>query len=51
VLATIVSGFSVTLAPGHVVRPVLHVTLRPDDGLPMILGRRQRRRSNSLNGV
>jgi cytochrome P450 len=51
VLATIVSRFRVTLAPGHVVRPVLHVTLRPDDGLPMILGQRQPRRSNSLNGM
>jgi cytochrome P450 len=46
-LATIVNRFSLALPLGHVVRPVLHVTLRPDGGLPMILGLRQPRRSGA----
>jgi cytochrome P450 len=40
-LATILRRFRLDVAPGHQVWPVLHVTLRPRGGLPMILYRRQ----------
>lgn len=40
VLATIVRHFELELAPGHVVWPLLRVTLRPAGGLPMKLTRR-----------
>lgn len=42
VLATIVRHFRLTLVPGHPVWPVQKVTLRPKDGLPMRLERRER---------
>jgi cytochrome P450 len=43
VLATIVKNFDFEMKPGHVVRPVLRVTLRPAGGLPMkITSRRSR---------
>lgn len=35
VLATIVKQFKLQMAPGHSVKPVLRVTLRPAGGLPM----------------
>ena len=37
VLATIVKHFSFQLKPGHAVWPILQVTLRPANGLPMII--------------
>jgi cytochrome P450 len=37
VLATVVSRFSLQLAPGQAVWPLLRVTLRPGDGLRMIV--------------
>jgi cytochrome P450 len=40
VLAAIMNRFSLTLAPGHVVWPMLRVTLRPAGGLPMTVGLR-----------
>jgi cytochrome P450 len=40
VLAMIVKHFSFQLRPGHEVWPMLRVTLRPANGLPMILTRR-----------
>jgi cytochrome P450 len=36
VLANIVHRFRLELKPGHAVRPVQHLTLRPEGGLPMI---------------
>ncbi len=39
-LAAITRHFRLDLAPGHEVRPVQRVTLRPQGGLPMILRRR-----------
>jgi cytochrome P450 len=39
-LATLARHFDVALAPGHTVRPVQKMTLRPDRGMPMILTRR-----------
>ena len=36
-LAAITRHFRLDLAPGHEVRPVQRVTLRPQGGLPMIL--------------
>jgi cytochrome P450 len=39
-LAAITRHFRLDLAPGHEVRPVQRVTLRPQGGLPMILSRR-----------
>ena len=44
VLAAIVRRFSLRLKPGHAVWPTLRVTLRPANGLPMIL---EKRSSNS----
>jgi cytochrome P450 len=41
VLARIVRAFRLELEPGHVVKPVQRVTLRPDTGLPMRLIPRQ----------
>ena len=43
VLASILRKFKLSLAPGHQVRPVQHVTLHPQGGMPMILHRRQPR--------
>lgn len=40
VLANILHRFRLELKPGHEVRPVQHLTLRPAGGLPMILRRR-----------
>jgi cytochrome P450 len=40
VLATLMKNFALALTPGHVVRPTLRVTLRPQGGLPMIVRRR-----------
>ena len=40
VLATIMRNFVLQLAPGHLVWPVLRVTLRPAGGLPMVVSRR-----------
>jgi len=40
VLAVIVKHFRFQLRPGHAVWPVLQVTLRPANGLPMILKKR-----------
>jgi cytochrome P450 len=40
VLATIVRHFHFDLRPGHAVRPTLKVTLRPENGLPMMLRKR-----------
>ena len=42
VLAAIMRHFDLELAPGHTVWPTLKVTLRPKDGLPMIVRRRIR---------
>lgn len=42
VVAAIVRNFDLELAPGHAVWPVLKVTLRPKDGLPMIVRHRIR---------
>jgi cytochrome P450 len=41
VLATIVKNFRLTLAPGAAVWPLLRVTLRPDNGLPMVITQRR----------
>lgn len=41
VLAAIVKNFHLTMAPGHTVRPLLRVTLRPGGGLPMRIRRRR----------
>jgi cytochrome P450 len=41
VLANIVKNFRLELAPGSSVWPLLRVTLRPDNGMPMVI--RQRR--------
>jgi cytochrome P450 len=40
VLATIVKNFSFELTPGHAVWPTLRVTLRPANGLPMVISKR-----------
>jgi cytochrome P450 len=40
VLATIVKNFSFELSPGHAVWPTLRVTLRPANGLPMVIRKR-----------
>jgi cytochrome P450 len=40
ILATIVKNFDVQLAPGKQVWPLLRVTLRPADGLPMTISRK-----------
>jgi hypothetical protein len=40
VLAMIVKHFSFQLRPGHEVWPLLRVTLRPANGLPMIVTKR-----------
>jgi cytochrome P450 len=40
VLATLAKHFTFQLKPGHVVWPMLQVTLRPANGLPMIVKRR-----------
>ncbi len=40
VLASIVKNFRLTLAPGTSVWPLLRVTLRPENGLPMIVTQR-----------
>jgi len=40
VLATIVKHFRFQLKPGHAVWPALRVTLRPANGLPMIVSAR-----------
>jgi cytochrome P450 len=41
VLAAMMHHFSLRLVPEHVVWPILRVTLRPADGLPMMVNRRQ----------
>jgi cytochrome P450 len=41
VLANIVKNFRLTLAPGAAVWPLLRVTLRPDNGLPMMIAQRR----------
>jgi cytochrome P450 len=45
VLAAIAKHFTFQLKPGHVVWPILQVTLRPSNGLPMIVRRRSLNRS------
>jgi cytochrome P450 len=40
VLATIVKNFSFRLSPSHAVWPTLRVTLRPANGLPMLIRKR-----------
>jgi cytochrome P450 len=40
VFAMIAKHFSFQLKPGHVVWPTLQVTLRPANGLPMIIRKR-----------
>ncbi len=40
VLATVMRGFRLSLAPGHVVMPVQRVALRAKGGMPMIVHRR-----------
>jgi cytochrome P450 len=40
VLSTVLRNFTVSLAPGHRVWPVLKVTLRPEGGMPMLIRRR-----------
>jgi cytochrome P450 len=44
VLASIVKRFRFRLKPGHMVWPMLRVTLRPANGLPMIITERSSRR-------
>jgi cytochrome P450 len=44
ILAAIVKHFDFQLRPGHAVWPVLRVTLRPANGLPMIVSRRASKR-------
>jgi cytochrome P450 len=39
-LATILKNYRLDLAPGHKVAPLQRLTLRPKDGMPMILKRR-----------
>ena len=39
VLATILKEFELTVAEGTIVQPLLRITLRPRDGLPMRVGR------------
>jgi cytochrome P450 len=39
-LASLARSFDWALAPGHTVRPIQKMTLRPDGGMPMILRRR-----------
>ncbi|MGZ3287202.1 MAG: hypothetical protein ACXU87_04105, partial [Xanthobacteraceae bacterium] len=41
VLAMIVKHFNFELRPGHAVWPSLRVTLRPANGLPMIIAKRR----------
>jgi cytochrome P450 len=41
VLANIVKNFRLELAPGAAVWPLLRVTLRPDNGLPMVITQRR----------
>ncbi|HMF20760.1 MAG TPA: cytochrome P450 [Pseudolabrys sp.] len=41
VVAAIMRHFTLEMTPGHPVWPVLRVTLRPKDGLPMMIRRRQ----------
>jgi cytochrome P450 len=41
VLGAIMQRFNLRPMPGHVVWPILRVTLRPADGLPMMVRRRQ----------
>ena len=40
VIATIMRNFTLEMASGYMPWPVLRVTLRPKDGLPMIMRRR-----------
>jgi cytochrome P450 len=40
VLAAIVKNFDFALCPGHKVWPILRVTLRPANGLPMLINKR-----------
>jgi cytochrome P450 len=40
-LATLAQRFSMLLKPGHEVKPVCRLTLRPEGGLPMTLHRRE----------
>ena len=51
VLASIVRHFSFQLKPGHAVWPSLRVTLRPANGLPMIVSRRSSNERSSANGA
>lgn len=41
ILANIMHGFRLEPKPGHEVRPVQHLTLRPAGGLPLVLRRRK----------
>ena len=51
VLATIVKNFKLDLAAGHKVWPVQKVTLRPRDGLPMILQSRSTPARSGASGA
>ncbi|WP_291684751.1 cytochrome P450 [Bradyrhizobium sp.] len=50
-LAVIVKNFNFQMRPGHAVWPSLRVTLRPANGLPMIIGKRSpgERSSNDVS--
>jgi len=41
VLAAIVKNFDFALCPGHKVWPILRVTLRPANGLAMLIKKRE----------
>lgn len=47
ILATIMRHFVLEVAPGHTVWPLLRVTLRPAGGLPMLVRRRPRQRTQA----
>jgi len=51
VLAAVMHHFSLRLAPEHVVWPILRVTLRPANGLPMTVHRRRSRARNRTFAV
>jgi cytochrome P450 len=42
VVATLTRNFDLEFAPGHAIWPVHKVTLRPGNGLPMVVGKRTR---------
>jgi cytochrome P450 len=50
VLASLIKHFDFQLRPAHAVWPMLRVTLRPANGLPMIVGRRSSSAPSSRTG-